>query len=370
MVVDDAFGDGEVGRAIPYICTLMGEGAKAWLAWLQRDPADVGPDEPPPAIVERSAADRALLDAARANSLAGVNAALLVGAKPDCVPNSEWMMGAIAYSEVCRPPSLRHAAQQYGCDRACTEGQTRSTRHHRSTWPSRKSTLETVRGHPLNAARQWLARTALLCHDRLVSRGRDSAMSKADAASIKKNRWPSKPGQIADKIARHVDTVCIWRCWSASEGWRKPDAQRDNGVHHAGLGRRGDGQGAQRMADPGDNHVRHAAAIRRTGDKVRLLVAAGANINARLPEPAAEDDAGGLPAAVDCRRPVPTIEAWSVRCWPWARRKAARRRDQLALCFQEDTFLIAWERARPRALEPGGQTLLHNPDGPPLAPAR
>ncbi len=69
-----------------------GDGARAWLAWLVKDPNDVGPDEPPPAIVETSPADRALLQAARANSAVAVTAALAAGAKIDCVPNLDWLL--------------------------------------------------------------------------------------------------------------------------------------------------------------------------------------------------------------------------------------------------------------------------------------
>ena len=61
------------------------EGGKTWLAWLKRDPARPAANEPPPSVVERTAADRALLLAARAGDLGGVQAALASGAVPDAI---------------------------------------------------------------------------------------------------------------------------------------------------------------------------------------------------------------------------------------------------------------------------------------------
>ena len=65
--------------------------AKDWLAWLTRDPSDVAADEPPPPVVGKTMADQELLQAARANSLAGVKAALTDGARPDAVWRSNWL---------------------------------------------------------------------------------------------------------------------------------------------------------------------------------------------------------------------------------------------------------------------------------------
>lgn len=62
-----------------------GPGALRWLSWLNADPARRAGDTPPPVMVEQTAADRALLDAARAHSPDGVAAALAAGAQPDCV---------------------------------------------------------------------------------------------------------------------------------------------------------------------------------------------------------------------------------------------------------------------------------------------
>lgn len=75
------------------------EGAKAWLAWLSKDPSKPEPDEPPVAIVETTSADRALLGVARLGSLPGLTAALQAGAKIDCVPSQDWQQQTGKWTE-------------------------------------------------------------------------------------------------------------------------------------------------------------------------------------------------------------------------------------------------------------------------------
>src|SRR5262249_59559793 len=70
------------GRATTrHYVTATGEGGRRWLAWLEKDPGLIDPDEPPPVVLARTDADRALLLAASANSTAGVAAALAAGAR-------------------------------------------------------------------------------------------------------------------------------------------------------------------------------------------------------------------------------------------------------------------------------------------------
>ena len=69
--------------------------ARRWVAWLDEVPAHAvgrasSPDSPPPLQVARSAADAALLAAARDDDLAGVEQALRDGAQPDCSDPSDW----------------------------------------------------------------------------------------------------------------------------------------------------------------------------------------------------------------------------------------------------------------------------------------
>jgi ankyrin repeat protein len=64
--------------------------AQQWLAWLAKDPNAVDPDEPPKVIMAKTAADHALLEAAKANALEGVTTALDAGASIDCVEEGNW----------------------------------------------------------------------------------------------------------------------------------------------------------------------------------------------------------------------------------------------------------------------------------------
>src|SRR5262249_44401269 len=64
--------------------------ARQWLAWLAKDPKTVDPDVPPKVIMAKTAADRALLEAAKANALEGVAAALDADARIDCVAEGNW----------------------------------------------------------------------------------------------------------------------------------------------------------------------------------------------------------------------------------------------------------------------------------------
>ena len=60
-------------------------GARNWFGWLARDPAHPPTDEPPMAIAAETPAERALLTEAEAGSIDGVRVALAAGARPNVV---------------------------------------------------------------------------------------------------------------------------------------------------------------------------------------------------------------------------------------------------------------------------------------------
>ena len=66
-----------------FYLTAESEGGRAWRTWLERQPAAVDTNEPPPVIVGSTPSDRALLAAALSNNTAGVVAALAAGATPE-----------------------------------------------------------------------------------------------------------------------------------------------------------------------------------------------------------------------------------------------------------------------------------------------
>jgi ankyrin repeat protein len=70
--------------------TSQGPAGQAWRAFVARAAGERLPDEPPPVLLAKTAADRAMLDAARAGDLRGVAAALDDGANPDCCLEGSW----------------------------------------------------------------------------------------------------------------------------------------------------------------------------------------------------------------------------------------------------------------------------------------
>jgi ankyrin repeat protein len=65
-----------------------GDGGRRWRTWLERDPHQREPDEPPEPVPAKTRSDFNLLDAAQDGSRFGIEAALAAGAVPDCVDGS------------------------------------------------------------------------------------------------------------------------------------------------------------------------------------------------------------------------------------------------------------------------------------------
>jgi ankyrin repeat protein len=108
-----------------------GPGAARWLAWLAADPAQARPNTPPPVVVEKTAADRALLEAARAGSAEGVAAALADGAAPDCVYSKDFhLQNGLWDAEFFTPISFAVRHDDIALvDRLLQAGATLDTRH-------------------------------------------------------------------------------------------------------------------------------------------------------------------------------------------------------------------------------------------------
>jgi hypothetical protein len=158
-------------------------GSKAWIAWLERDPNTIEPDEPPPAVLVISLADRALLDAARANSLAGVNAALLAGATPDCVPADEWLMESAWNEEFSTAITYATRHNNIGMiERLLEGGATLNTRLLPLNTAVKESSLATVRWLIANGARVngWKQQRYWPLHDLVVTRGDMASMTREE----------------------------------------------------------------------------------------------------------------------------------------------------------------------------------------------
>ncbi|MCC6143288.1 MAG: ankyrin repeat domain-containing protein [Candidatus Hydrogenedentes bacterium] len=361
-------------RRVAYL-NAAGEGAKRWFIW--RDAADDArhPDDPPPAIVETTAADRALLDAARANLIAAVNAALLAGAKPDCVPSSEWQMDTMSWDQqffTAISYATRHDNTAM-IERLLKAGATLNTRHLPLNVAVKEGSLETVKWLIAKGARVngWKDQRYWPLHDLVVTRGKDAARSKEQhLAEIRSNNeeygLASDPAAIADKLARIVDMPTYLAMLEALlAAGATPDAIWDNGMT---MLRWGDAETARVLLKHGadvhhrDAHGWTALHDARTPEKARVLVAAGADINAPATPPAG--DPGPLPyTPLQSALMSQTLELartlLELRADPKIRDGDGR--STLAYCRSIEAFTLMQPFGlSPAELQPGGMTLLHN----------
>jgi ankyrin repeat protein len=348
-------------------------GGKAWLAWLAKDPAAVAADEPPLTIVETSQADRALLLAARSNSIAGVSAALASGAQPNCVFKSEWRLETMAFDEEYHT-AITYAVRYNNTDmieRLLMAGATLNTRRLPLNEAVKSSSLETVEWLIAKGARVngWNGQRYWPLHDLVVTRGVEAAMTKDEyAQSIKENGWPTEPSEIADKLARHIDGATYDKMLEALlKAGAQPDAPWDNGLTMLMWGGVATAQQLLKFgANPNARNVHGWTALHapRTPDKVRLLVAHGADIDARATPPTADGSRPATPLQFALADSRTNGLAWTktfLELGADPHRTDGAGRTSLAYCFNVAAFkLMQSYGLDPKALLPGRQTLLHN----------
>lgn len=318
--------------------------AKAWLGWLARDPAAVGPDEPPPAIVAETPAEYALLAAARGNALAGVTAALRAGARPDVVPSSQWLLDNQAWPDEFATAACHAAMHDNAAMLAALAqgGANLNTRRLATGEAVQQAGLDTLRWLIGQGARVngWKDQRHWPLHLLVTRRGRTSI--------------------DADIYAAMLEALLT--------AGADPDAPWDNGItmlmagglttariliaHGARLDRR----------DHNGRTVMHWA---REPDKARLLVAHGADINALSsprPDDAQERSTTPLQALLvgDYNRPAGAVETF-LELGADPKIRDGDGRSTLAYCTSIETF----ETIRHLGLDPGerlpdGGTLIHN----------
>lgn len=383
------------------------EGSKAWIAWLERDPIDTDADEPPLAVLETTVADRALLDAARANSFAGVNAALLAGAKPDCVPTSKWLMEQMAWNDEFST-AITYATRHNNTaliERLVQAGATLNTRLLPLNAAVKESSLATVRWLIANGARVngWKQQRYWPLHDLVVTRAEMASMTREEyrerliesssfgdpsmydkliedaedeetredyreAKRAMEERSRKSLEEVDRKLEAHLSRDEYLQMLEALLGaGADPDARWDNGITMLGWG--GSATAKILLAHGADPNIRdihgttplHSA---RTGDKVRILVAGGADINALATLPEGERgmnytplQASLLSGKLEGDSPIKAL----LELGADATLADADGRSTLAYCFDQDVFkLIMAKGLDPLALQPGKQTLLHN----------
>ncbi|MCC8538401.1 ankyrin repeat domain-containing protein [Xanthomonas axonopodis pv. poinsettiicola] len=383
------------------------DGAKTWLAWLQRDPAQHDPDTPPLPIVERSVADRALLDAARANALDDVAAALLAGAVPDCTPDSDWLMEHTA-SDQEFSTAINYATRHDNIamiERLLKAGATLNTRLLPLNTAVKYSTLATVRWLIDHGARVngWQHQRYWPLHDLVVTRGPIAAMTReqyrqqlidnfsigsmdtldamiasAKDAEMRERYLAAKHAlqQASEEALKEVDgrlrnhislQEYLDMLEALLDAGADPDAPWDNGNTMLSWC----GAATARVllahgADPNARNIHGSTALHTatTGEKVRLLVAGGADINAWSIAQDPDDSLHYTPlqsALLGCTLEGDSPITALLELGADATLNSADGRSSLAYCFQPDLVrLIMSKGLDPLALQPSRQTLLHN----------
>jgi cell wall assembly regulator SMI1 len=273
-------------------------GGRQWRAWLERDPAATGADEPPPAVVETTPADRALLTAARAGLSAGVEAALLAGATPDVVWSRDWLLDEMAWGEeFCTAVTyaVRHddLAMLTLLRRRGATLDTRRLPVGEAVVQSRLSTLEWLiaQGARING---WREDRFWPLHLLVTRRAEMAGMSRAEyERSLREAGWPTTEPEIRDAVARHIDAATYRAMLEALlRAGADPDARWDNGLTMLFWG--GEETARVLLAHGADIHLRDAHGTTalhwgRTPGKIRLLAAHGADPNRRAEPPAGDE---------------------------------------------------------------------------------
>ncbi|WP_284774649.1 ankyrin repeat domain-containing protein [Agrobacterium sp. lyk4-40-TYG-31] len=351
-------------------------GAKGWLAWIRRDTNGTEPDEPPIVVVEETVADVALLKAARANSLLGVNAALLAGAKPDCVPASQRLMEEMVWGEEFYT-AISYAIRNNNTamiERLLQVGATLNTRLLPLNVAVKEGSLTTVRWLIEHGARVngWKNQRYWPLHDLVVTRSVVASMTLEEYHDTLRKSYSvsgsSLDSEIEKQLKWHISRADYIQMLEALlAAGADPDARWDNGLTMLAWG--GDVTAKVLLAHGADPNIRDTRGatplhFARTGEKVRLLVGAGADINALEVSPDVENSSGYTPlqSALLTQKlsgDSPITALLELGADP--KRLSADGRTTLAYCFDEVSFkMISARGVDPMTLQPGRQTLLHN----------
>lgn len=279
------------------------DGGKEWLSWLAQE--HVLPDEPPPAIVEQTMAERQLLEAARSGNIALTLLALKSGARPDVVPNSDWLRDSLSWNdEFCTP--LTYAVRQNRIDLAqllLERGATMNTRRLPAGEAVQAASLETLKWLIAHGARVdgWKDDRYWPLHLLVTRRSETTAPTKAQLeARLRKEQKLDKPAVTeVDRLMRESlekllqEQLATWldrptyldMLRTLLSAGAKVDAPWDNGLTMLMWSREDDAKvlleaGADPNArDTGGSAPLHIS-LRNSVEKIRLLVAYGADINA------------------------------------------------------------------------------------------
>ncbi|MGU3495549.1 hypothetical protein ACLBXM_16035 [Xanthobacteraceae bacterium A53D] len=361
------------------------EGGKAWLAWLERDPADVAADEPPPAIIAEKPVERALLTAAQKNDLAGVKAALAGGARPDVVWNSEWMMENQAWDQEFAT-ALSHAVRFNNIPMAealLASGAAINTRRLATADAARVGNLATMewligRGARVNgwkSDRHWPIHNLVYNRRRYVAPTRDELEQRLKAEN---KRWNDdmQGSEVMRRIFReqldsHLTRDDFLAMLSALlKAGADPDARWDNKTTMLMWAGAADGAllikaGADVMARESDGDTPMHRAY--TKEKIKLLLDHGADINDVPPKEFAPTGNERRNTPLQTAVLLAGIGDGMARMQAFLDMGADPKvrdsvgRSTLCYCTRVESFkIIAAYGLDPKEPQPGGGTLLHN----------
>ncbi|TWT11552.1 hypothetical protein FQU96_13825 [Reyranella sp. CPCC 100927] len=357
-----------------YYLRADSDGGKAWRAWLERDPNAGERDEPPPSIVETTAADHALLTAARANQLTGVNAALAAGAKVDAVWNQQSLLDMALWSdEFCT--AVTYATRHDNITMLETlvrRGATLNTRRLPLGEAVEFSALQTVTWLIARGARAngWKDQRFWPLHLLVTRRAEVAARTKAEyERHLREQGWPQEPAEIAALVARHIDVPTYKAMLGAVlEAGADPDARWDNGITMLMW----DGVETARLLlkHGADIHARDAHGWTvlhraRTAELVHLFAAQGADVNAIAQRsPGDADDLAYTPlqgALLAPRGGTLDVAKALLDVGADPKVRDADGRSTLCYCTTREGFeLIKAYGLDPLERTPDGGTLLHN----------
>jgi ankyrin repeat protein len=375
-----------------YYLRADSDGGKRWRAWIEKDPADVAEDEPPPSIVAASEADRALLRAARNNDAAGVDAALAAGARIDVVPDTNTFFETQTWDEEFST-ALNYAARHDNLpliQRLVEKGATVNTRRLVMDDAVQFAGLDTVRwliahGARVNgwkAQRHWplhllveqrsrglAADRATLEREVRAEQAQQAATSRIDGELAIEIRSSGEKMELEYRLARFATPATYLGILDALlDAGADPDARWDNGMTI--LMRSGE-ETAKRLLTHGadvravDSHGYTVLHYARTPALIRLFAARGADVNARAVTPDGAGTGFGwtpLQGALlsTSRKDLETVQTLlDVGADP--RLHDANGRTTLSYCRSvEGLALMLSKGLDPHEKLPGGATLLHN----------
>jgi ankyrin repeat protein len=215
--------------------TSQGRAGWEWIAFIARDVGARLPDEPPPVMLDKTAADRALLEAAKAGDPRGVAAALDDGANPDCCLKGAWNDEYVtAFTHAVRHDDIALMAL------LVERGATIDTRRLPLGEAVATGTLETVqwligRGARTNGwkgDRHWPLHR-LIVHRKAGAPGGDEAYFAILDALLTAGADPNAPWDNRTTMLMHSGPETARRLLAAGADPHQTDYEGGSALHHA-----------------------------------------------------------------------------------------------------------------------------------------